>query len=74
MRAPLRADDGAKFYGRVVSVDGGFRASCYASLQQGDSDYVEAPEHEIFRSEAEGLDWIRRKAASRGFAEWYNEG
>lgn len=73
MKAPLRAEDGAKFYGRVVSVDGEFRASCYAGLQQGDSDHVEAPEHEIFQLEAEGLDWIRRKAASRGFAEWHKE-
>ncbi len=69
MEAPLRADDGAKFYGRVVLVDGEFRASCYAALQQGSSDFIESQEHEVFHSQAEGLDWIGRKAAARGFPE-----
>ncbi len=72
MKTALRADDGAKLYGSVVSTPNGYRASCYAVLRQGSSDLVEAPDHHFCHSRVEGVDWIERKAAARGFTGWHD--
>ncbi len=73
MKTALRASDGAKFYGSVVSTPSGYRASCYAVLPQGSLDLVEAPDYHLCRSQAAGVDWIERKAVARGFTGWHDE-
>jgi hypothetical protein len=70
-RPPLRKEDGAKFYGSVQPADGGrFLASCYAEQDNDSNVVVEQPEHFSCSTREEGLDWIERQSAARGFTNW----
>jgi hypothetical protein len=75
MRRPaLRADEGAKFFGRVDAVgDGQFRATCRAAIHAPEGVLDEAPEHFMTDDRDSGLQWVARRAAERGFDTWIDE-
>jgi len=67
---PLKYEDGAEFIGRIVAVEGQFRAVCYAQHDQLHSVLTESSEGRDCADQAEAEDWIERKAAARGFQKF----
>jgi hypothetical protein len=66
----LKAQDGATFCGCVSEVDPGiYCAKCWAELGY----LYEHPDSEMFRTETEGIAWIKFKALSRGFDRWHRQ-
>ena len=74
MRKPsLRAEDGAEFFGVVESVEGKFRASCYAQIDYKGGVETEEPEYFLCASEDEAVGWIELRTSQRRFPKYQLE-
>lgn len=69
-RPALRAEDGATFHGRVVPVDGQFRAECWAELPLPSNHQAEEESYRICDTQLEAEHWIHEQAIARGFERY----
>jgi hypothetical protein len=69
-RPVLGAEDGATFHGRVVPVDGQFRAKCWAELALPTSHQAEEERCRICDTQLDAEYWIHEQAIARGFERY----
>lgn len=75
LNPPLRAEDGAKFFGRIDPTDTGeFRACCFAQLDLLHSVNTELSVCKMCGSVAAAEEWIEQQAVRRSFQKYTLEG
>ncbi len=70
LQANLKAEDGAEFFARIEPVEGQFRASCPAQLDNRHSVATESPDYMMCATVEEAEQWIEREAGRRGFRQY----
>jgi transcriptional regulator with XRE-family HTH domain len=70
---PLKAENGAEFFGQVdyLADDKKYRATCYAQMERYDETVTtEEPTTRIFLSAGEAERWVSHEADRRGFEKF----